>query len=175
MTDYFGGSRARLIKRSVFELIDNGIRDLGWYDSGRNHLSVRFSPKPVDSLETKLSQDLKPNLITLTDEDDNEEELEMGSLSMTTSWNFYVDIYAEDSSVGIDLSRDIRDILQGRHDPNRVSEQGPRLQVYDYDLATPVPIFYCDIENVDRGRVKTFVKPWQKFWYLVGFDIVDSY
>lgn len=172
---YYGGARARLIKLSLYNLINNGIEDLGWFDAGRQHADVTFVADPVDEVYDRLGIDIKPNVIALTDEDDDVDELEMGSNSKITAWDFYIDIYAEDSAVGVDLSSDIRDILMGRHDPNIVSEQGPLLPVYDYNQATPTVIFNCPIENVDRGRVKVWDKPWEKYWYIVHFEIEDSY
>ena len=168
MTDYYGGQRARLIKKSVYEFLKSGLEDLGWFDDGRNHESVRFEARPVtDFINTKLSEDLRPNIITLTDEDDESSELELGSSSRTFRWEFFVDIFAENPSVGIGLSTDIRDILLGLHDSNVVDDQGPVLDVYDYAQATPSVLFSCQLVDVEKNRVKVWEKPWQKYWYIV--------
>lgn len=171
----YGGDRARLIKLSLYNLIKDGIEDIGWFDIGRQHESVSFFDDPIDEVYDRLSIDIKPNIVTLTDEDDDISDLEMGSDAKTVAWDFYVDVYAENSAVGVALSSDIRDILIGRHDTGLVSEQGPLLPVYDYNQATPTVIFNCDIVNVDRGRVKIWDKPWEKYWYIVHFEIEDSY
>lgn len=171
----YGGDRARLIKLSLFNLIKNGIEDIGWFDSGRQHDSVSCFADPIDEVFDRLSIDVKPNIVTLTDEDDDIYELEMGSISKTVTWDFYVDVYAENSAVGVALSSDIRDILIGRHNDSVVNEQGPMLSVHDYNQATPTVIFNCEITNVDRGRVKIWDKPWEKYWYIVHFEVEDSY
>lgn len=171
----YGGQRARLIKLSLYNLIKDAIEDLGWFDDGRQHEDVSFFADPIDEVFDRLSIDVKPNIVTLTDEDDQIEELEMGNIAKATAWDFYIDVYAEDSAVGIALSTDIRDVLIGRHDSSVVDVQGPRLPVYDYNQATPTVILNCDITNVDRGRVKIWDKPWEKYWYIVHFEVEDSY
>ena len=84
MTDYYGGSRARLITTSLYNFINNGINDLGWYDTDRKHLPVTFTPKSFDALNGKLTEDLKPNLISFSDEDDTDSiEIELGNVAIS--------------------------------------------------------------------------------------------
>ena len=171
MTQPVGGRRARLIKNSVYTLIQEGMDELGWFDTGRQHKPVKLIPE-----RKEWNDEILPNLVTVTEEDIDEHSMELGSNLTEFWWEMMVDVYAENSAVGLDLATDIRDLLSGRF--TTVSSVGPNIDVYDLANlgATPVPLFTVEIENVSMGRVRRDApKPYQKYWWVVFFRVVDAY
>ena len=149
-------------------MIRAALTDLGWFDTGRAHLPVLFVAETVDPMT-----EVTLNTLALADEDISDFELEMGSLLSEHRWTFWVDFYAENKSIGIELIGDVRAILEGRL--SSIDRGRPIFQVYDYDQATPTVIFTCEIEDVSVDRARDFPNPWQKNWYSCVFEIVDSY
>lgn len=168
MTQYVGGLRARLIQDSVYNMVHDCLEDLGWFDSGRQHQPVTMIPEALEN-----DTEIKPNIIALDDDNINSIDSEMGSNLAEHQWDMVFDIYAEDNAVGKAIALDIRDILQGRF--TSLGRVAPVVTVYDYTMATPSPIFKCDLENVSYDRVRSATKTWQKFWFVVFFTVVDEY
>ncbi len=168
---YVGGLRDRLIKESVYTLIYDGLDELNWFDTDREHELVQMIPRPLD-----WDEEAKPNLIALSEEDIDESELELGSNFSEFSWDFYVDIYAEDGSIGMHLAGDIRHILSGRF--TSITSVGPVVPVIDYTQAsaTPIELFNVNIEDVAMSRVRRDApKAYQRYWWVIYFRVVDEY
>lgn len=168
MTIYTGGLRARFIKDSVYNMVRDALDDLGWFDPGREHMTVTLLPEPLEDEEA-----IRPNLIALDDDAILSGDSEMGSNLSTHEWDMVFDIYAESASLGQHLAIDIRDILQGRM--STIGRHAPIVKVYDYAQATPVEIFKCDLENISYDRARSATKSWQKHWFIVFFTVVDEY
>jgi hypothetical protein len=75
MTTYVGGLRARLIKESIFQTVNDSLDALGWFTAGRKHLPITFLDTTVAD-----SDSVQKNTLVLNDWDSTEFENEMGSL-----------------------------------------------------------------------------------------------
>lgn len=168
MTDYTGGIRYRLIHESLFRMLEDCLDELGWFDNQPGRENVRFIAEPLP-----VSEEIPLNTLALADFDLIEDEAELGSDYSTTTWTFYVDFYAADKSIGIHLINDVRDIMRGKM--HALGRTAPVLQVYDWTLATPSEIFWCDIQDVILDKPEIPSEAWLKNWYSCRFDLVDSY
>lgn len=167
MTTIVGGLRNRLIRDSVYTMLNDALEDLGWFDSGRQHAALTFTPKAVYETGIEL------NTLSLTYDALTDDDIEIGSNYKEERWTFYLDFYAESDAVGLDLASDMRDVLRGKM-PS-IGRGSPHLVVYDWRLATPPELFRVEIEDVVMDVARNGAKPWQKYWYVVRFDILDCY
>jgi hypothetical protein len=168
MSSVVGGLRARLIRDSIYQCIYDALDELGWFDAGRRHRPIIFTGASVAN-----DEEIAWNTIALSDEDLTESDLEMGSTAVETRWAYYVDFYAEDDSIGKHLIHDVRDLLAGRM--SSIGRAHARVEIYDYRMATPAPIFSVDLEHIEVSRAHDFPKAWQKHWYACRFDVIDAY
>lgn len=168
MSEIVGGIRARLIYDSIYYWTYEALEALGWFDSGRKHGAIRFDGGSVDA-----DEEIPLNTLALTDEDLWELEAELGSNMSENRWTFYLDFFAESDVLGKEMVHDLRDILGGRM--SSIGRDKAHVPVYDYRLATPTIQFYVDIEDLVVDRARDFPKPWQKHWFALRFDVVDSY
>lgn len=168
MTTYVGGLRVRLIQDNLFDMIQDSLDALGWFDSGRDH-----NPVEMVEEEPNWEEPITPNKISVLIESIDDFEAEMGSNLMEERHNVFVDIYAEDDATGMHLSNDIRDILRGKF-PS-IGRTVSRMDVYDKTLATPAQIFAVDIENSRWDRGRSFSESWLRHWFVVSCDLVDVY
>lgn len=168
---YIGGLRARLIHDNLFNVLEDGLDELGWLNTDRNH-----APVTVRKTQVKRDENIEPNVVCITAEDVNEMEAEMGSLLSDNIWSYYVDVYAEDSTLGLHLATDIRDIFSGKFTTS-VSRRGPDIDIYDLSVqsATPIDLFSVEISDVQLDRTRFFEKPYQEYWWVVSFSVLDSY
>lgn len=166
-----GGLRARLIRDNMYDVVNDGLTELGWMNDDRPHNPVEVRIDQVPHGEVA-----EPNIVVVTAEDLFESPMEMGSLAGQHTWMYYIDVYAEDNILGMALATDIRDILQGRF-TSSVSRIGPDVDVYDLrlDLATPHRLFSVEIENVDMNKSRAYEQPYEKFWWVVDFQLLDFY
>lgn len=170
MSVIVGGLRQRLIKDSLFYVLQDSLTQLGWFDGSRgSHLPINFVPEPHEN------EDLIPlNTLTMAELDLREDLLEMGSATgVETTWILYVDFYAENNPLGREVINDVRDILAGRIP--QIGRDDPSIDVYDYRQATPPKLFSVDLENIMVDRAEGFPKPYQKHWYTCRFDVLDCY
>jgi hypothetical protein len=149
-------------------MVNDSLTILGWFDVGRKHTAITFIDSPVGN-----QTEIPLNTLALSDEDEIEHDDELGSQLAEHRWQFYIDFYAENNSVGLHLSRDVRDIVAGRF--GSIGRNAPIVHVYDYTMATPAAIFTVEIENVVRDRAHDFPKKHLQHWYAVRFEIVDHY
>lgn len=163
-----GGLRQRFIKDSLFNMIQESLDAIGWFDSGRNNEPINLIARAVPN-----DEEIPINTLALSSGDLESDDWELGTLLAEHTWMFYVDFYGENDSVATHMIGDVRDILAGRFaDAGRTR---PHVAVYDYRMATPTIQFYCDIEEVMIDRAVDFPKPWQKHWWVCRFMITDYY
>jgi hypothetical protein len=163
-----GGLRERLIGESVHQYLRACLTELGWLTSDRTRRDVHYLGRPAAD-----GENIELNTLAVFSERVRDTELEMGSGLTENAWQWYADIYAGDEALGVHLSGDVRDILRGKM-PS-VGAGRPVIPVLDFTMATPVPIFSVQIENVTRDRAPSFTHAWQQFWFMVPFDVVDDY
>lgn len=168
MTVPVGGLRARLIRESLYQMIHDSLAGLGWFDSGRQHSPVTFNADPIND-PNKIAL----NTSALVDFDTTDVPAEMGTLMEETTWRFYVDMYAESEALGLHFARDVKDLLQGRM--ASIGRTRPDFAAYDYRQATPPVFCYCEILDVRVDRPPTMAHLKDRFWYMVRFDVFDSY
>ena len=168
---YTAGFRARLVRDNMHNFVNQGLSDLGWFDSGRQHQAVVMyaEAKPWD-------EEIKANAVMVTTEGVRESELELGSNLSEQSWEYYVDIIAESESLGIHLATDIRDLLTG-HITDDMTYVGPRVPVYDLSQggATPDLAFMVEAIDVNMDKGRLYNTPTKKHWWQVAFTVVDAY
>jgi hypothetical protein len=165
---YVGGKRDRLIIDNLRNHIVNGLDALGWFDVGRPHRSVTVLSQPVGQ-----DEQLQPNIISISEEDLSETEVELGSHLSDFRWTFAVDVYAENAALGRHLTGDVRGLLTGRF--SSIGYNSPTLDVYDLTLATPIVIFRCELGDIVYGRQRNYSRSFEKYWWTIMFDVVDSY
>lgn len=166
-----GGLRSRLVYDSVWNMINDALTSIGWFDAGREHEDLTFLPEPVDP-----DEEVKLNTVVLTAEDAGTFDIEVGSQFADHNRTFYVDIYAENYSLGEHLAFDLRDIIEGRWPSH--GRDYPGTHIYDYTQGTPPTIGFLEFDfvTVDRAiQSGQFVKPWQKYWWSIAFTATDSY
>jgi len=163
-----GGLRARFIQDSIRVQIIGALMDLGWFYDGRRHAPIRYRAKPADWDET-----VESNTLSITLEDFSDSPSEIGDGTTDDLRTFWVDLFAENDSVGHHLIGDIRDIVAGRF-PS-IGRTGPVFDIYDLRQATPASFVQVDVERVMSDRVEKQPRPWQQFWHFVRFDILDDH
>lgn len=168
MTVYVGGLRARLVHDSVYRMLYDALDLLGWFTPSVTHSPVTFISEPLaPDVQVPL------NTLGLADEDDGGEEIELGSTLQELRWQMYLDFFGENDAISLHLIRDVKDILQGRM--ASAGRTRSIVVVNDYTLATPVPIFTVDIEDVFTDKARDFPQPWLRSWRTCGFTVVDTY
>lgn len=167
MTTLVGGLRRRMIKENFYNMINTALDDLGWYDT--THSSI-----PVKLQNVQINDEVKPNTVGISTEDLNDIDLELGSNLSEDTWATYIDILAEDETIGIHLSGDIFDVLRGKISAiGRTSKSFP---VYDLSTDDVEPIFTVYLDNVHIQRVREWAgHEADRFWWVVGVELVDSY
>jgi hypothetical protein len=160
-----GGLRARLIKDSLYRMLNESLTALGWFDENRNHLPISFPAVPVDD-----GTEIALNTMSLSDGDVLSSEWEMGSDMKEHQWSFFVDFYAEKSTLGLHVAHDIKAILEGSH-PD-IGRERPTFSVYGA-TDPDTELFVAHVEDVSVDRAHGFPNPWQKNWYAVTFTVID--
>jgi len=163
-----GGLRQRLIKDSLFNLVRDGLTDLGWFEASPARRDVKMVAKLIP-----LTEEISPTTIAMAPLDQSERELELGSSAAEIEWEIYFDIFAENEAIGVHLAGDVKAILGGRY-PD-IGRTSPVLPVYDYRQATPSVIFTCDLQDisVDRALLES-PRPWQQYWWQIRVVVVDE-
>ena len=167
-TEIVGGLRRRLIRDNFYYMLYNSLDQLGWFNSTLSEESVQLIPEQLDPLT-----EIKPNKISISTEELNNKEWEMGTNLDEYSWDVYLDIFAENESVGIHLSGDIYDILAGKF--ASIDRGDSKLEVYNVSVDGEPYLFTCELKNIETGRVREWTKPYNKYWWVIGLTIVDYY
>lgn len=167
MTAVQGGLRQRLIKDSFYNLINDGLADLGWLTPSGTRKTVTMRAEPLRS-----DEEITVNSVIVSVDDLQETTLEMGTNGVVGEWVFYVDVYAENESLGVHLIGDVRAILSGRL--ASIGRDHSTLPVLDYRMATPSQIFYCELEDINVVRAQGYAKSWQRYWWSCQVTVVDE-
>lgn len=164
-----GGLRHRFLHDSLRAQIAQALDVLGWHDPGRHHKPVMLIEKP-----THWNVPVEPNTVVVDFVGSDHYEAELGSRLTSEVVVSYVDVYAENDSLGAHLSGDLRDWLRGRLQATPV---GVTFPIYDYRHgATPPAIGYMDIRNVSSLRNNAVnVEVWMRHWFRVRCEITDTY
>ncbi len=164
-----GGLRTRLIFDSIYNMINDSLTSLGWFDAGREHLPVSFISEPLDH-----EAEVALNTLALSADNAVSFDIEMGSNYSEHRRVFFLDFYAESHSLGEHFAYDLRDLLEGRM-PS-IGRSAPIVAVYDYRTQpTPPQIATVHLDFVSVERANDFVKPWQKNWWSIAFTVTDYY
>lgn len=164
---YVGGLRERLIKENLVAFLESGLQEIGWYDSARNHEPVSVTGDHLDP-----SVEIKPNIVSVSFEDEFFEDLEMGSDLQSNLHAVVVDIFAENLPIGQHLKGDVLDLMRGKF--SSISSE-PTLRVYDITQASPTYLFSCYYEDFEVERNRSFEKVHNEFWWSIAVDLVDVY
>lgn len=165
---YTGGARLRLIKDNFADLIDDILSDRGWYQTNSWFTPVSFSDEPLSSAEK-----VPANSVGLSFESFTPTEFELGSSLDRIEWEFFVDIYAEDSSVGVHLAGDLLDALKGKM--ASIGRTSPSFTVKDKTQSPSPPLFICDLEEIEMAKVRESEYQHEKHFYTVGGYVIDYY
>lgn len=168
MTTLVGGLRARFIHDSTFETLRAALDALGWFDSGRRHLPINLIPTAAE-----WDAEIPLNTVAVSSTNTSGEDAELGSNLIDDRTVFYVDIYAQDDALGKHLAYDVRDLLRGKM-PS-IGRARPVLDVLDLSQVPPAPVTIAEIDNVVVDRANSFARDWEKHWWVVRFDVLDSY
>lgn len=167
-----GGIRERLVFDNLYGLVVYTLDQMGWLTSSTERKDVTVIPEPLD-WETEL----KPNLVSVAEEHRRGTEVELGSSLAEVRTTVYVDILAEDASLGRHIQGDLEASLAGRL-PS-IGRTGPVLDVYDIRAATPTKLFTCGLEDIESDRVSLAEglqarRPFQRFLYTTRVVVVDA-
>jgi hypothetical protein len=164
-----GGIRDRLLKDSFHAQIELALNVLGWRDPGRAH-------RPINLIERPEHWDVPvaPNTVTVDFTGSDVDEWEVGSLMTSDVHVGFVEIFAENDSVGTHLANDLRDWLRGRLQATPV---GVTFPIYDYRHGATNPVIgYMDIDAISSVRnVSVTEDIWLRHWYRVRCEIRDTY
>lgn len=164
-----GGLRDRLLKDSFYAIVDQALNTLGWFDSDRYH-------RPINLIEKPQTWDVPVTANTVAVDFTGSEvsEWEVGSRLTSDVHIGYVEIFAENDSLGTHLSNDMRDWLRGRL---QATPTGFTFPIFDYRAgSTPPVIGYMDIDAVSAVRnIAATNDTWLRHWYRVRCEIRDIY
>lgn len=161
-----GGLRVRLIRDSLYAMVEDALTDLGWMNPARQHTPINM----IDT-EVPFDQEIPFNTLSMSWLDNFNNEWEMGSRLTEFRHNVYFDFYAEDDVLGLQMAHDLAAIFEGRF-PS-IGRTNNYFSVYDYSQATPPEIAVCEIEDVSVDKARDFPKPWQRHWWAVNLSVLD--
>ena len=161
-----GRKRLSSINDALYSFVKEGMSELGWLTPAKSRENVQLINEPVD-----YSVEIKPNIVSVTIEDSIDDRVELGSLLSEEMWDCYIDIFAENQAVGQGLVADLAALLRGKF--ASLGLDGTRLSVNDY--RTDEFAFSCEIENVVIERQRNSDRKYQRYWWIIGFDLIDTY
>lgn len=170
MTDPEGGLRDRLVFESFIRKIKTGLAALGWLDPDRHHIPLTVTSTRIDD-----STSVALNTIAISAEDISGDDAEVGSGLSEDSHTFYVDMYAENDALGEHVAGDIRDLLRGKLPSIGVTDAV--LLVKDWTVADDSlapDLFWADIEEVNLQRAHGFSAPFQRHWFSVSCQVIET-
>lgn len=165
---YAGGILYRLVSDSLIAMVQDSLSQLGWFDENRGHLPVTVYTEPADELDS-----VTPNAVAFSMEDIVNDDSELGSNLAEHRAMYFIDIYGESKALALHLAGDVKDILEGRF--TSIGRTESNFEVLDLAAATPSSLFYCDIEEVEVDRNRFGDKPFEKYWWTVGFELVFTF
>jgi hypothetical protein len=165
MSTVVGGKRLRYIKDSLYYMLRDSLTDLDWLTTQPTRKDVTLLAEQIE-----IGKEIKPNVVAISTEDLFGKSMELGSNGQINTWNLFVDIFAESESLGVHLAGDILDILRGKF--ASIGRQFPTLEVSDPNGTV---LFNCPIDNVELNRVREWDKPFNRYWWVIGFELRDAY
>jgi hypothetical protein len=166
---YGGGTRARLINDSIWNTLNSSLTALGWFNSGRRH-----SPITLLAEQVAWDEPITPNTIAFVPENLTDQPWELGSEFSENRWTYYLDFFAEDEDISIQVAGDIMDILRGKL--SLIGRGfGPMIDICDYSQPGHYKIGYITIENVTVTRAPTYPQRWMRYMRTVRFEACDYY
>lgn len=170
-----GGLRSRLVLDSARIAIIAALEDLGWFDATiydnppgmRRHQPVHYIAKPAT-----WDSEVVLNSFAVTSEDVSDDDIGLGG-DIEDTTRCYIDLFAQDDQFGMHLAADMRDILCGKL-PS-IGRSGPFVDVYDFRAATPFAFTTVEVADVRIDRAANTTHPWQDYWYMVRYDLIDEY
>jgi len=164
-----GGIRARLLRDSFHAIVDQALNTLGWLDPARAHRPINLIQKPEH-----WDVPVVPTTVTTEFTSSEVAEWEVGSALTSDLHVAYVEIYAENDSLGLHLSNDVRDWLRGRL---QVGLAGVTFPIFDYRQgSTPPVVGYMDIDDISALRNAAVSSDlWMRHWFRVRCEIRDTY
>jgi hypothetical protein len=165
---YAGGILYRIVSDSLVQMVTDSLDQLNWFATDRGHLPVVMYPEPLDA-----SESTKPNAVAFSMEDIVNADIELGSHLSEHRCMYFIDVYGESKALALHLGGDIKDILEGRF-PS-IGRGDNHFEVLDLAHATPTTLFYCDIEEVEIDRNRFGDRPYEKFWWTIGFELVFAF
>jgi hypothetical protein len=165
-----GGARSRLIRENLLGLVTEILDALGHLDpTAKGRKPVIVEAEPVD-----WQHKVEFNTVGVSYGDRPDvEPAETGSNLGRYIRTFYVDFFCENESVGIQLSDDTRDALQGLM-PS-IGRGSEWFTVLDLRQPTPTPLFDVEITSVASDKARSFPHSWTNHWYVVVVEIEDTY
>jgi hypothetical protein len=168
-----GGLRSRLILDSVRFAVITTLEHRGWFEPTvydnppgvRRHQPFRYIARPVD-----WSDDIRPNAIAISSEDISDDDLGFGG-EVEDILELYIDLFAQDDSLGWQVAYDIRDSVLGKFD----GAAGPQIDVYDFRQATPAPFTTVDVDLIEVDRSQGEARQWQRHWFMLHLVVLDDY
>lgn len=167
MSGYVGGKRLACIQDSFYRMVSDSMGELGWLTS------VPGTRSDVTILAEQINPgtEIRPNQVGISSEDLTDREMELGSNLAENRWDIFIDIFAENEFVGVALAGDVFDILRGKI--AAISRTGTAFPVYDY--TDDSIMFNCYLENIEINRIRDWDRPYNKYWWVVACQIVDTY
>jgi hypothetical protein len=168
-----GGLRTRLVLDSVRFAVITALQQEGWFDptvydtppGERRHRPFRYITRPVD-----WAQNIQPNAIAISPEDLADEPLAFGG-EVEDAMELYIDVFAQDDSLGWQASYDIRDSLLGKT-KNAV---GPQIDIYDFRQPSPAPFTTVDVDLIEVDQSQGEARIWQRYWFMLHLIVLDDY
>lgn len=169
-----GGLRTRYLQDSFFNMLEDALTQLGWFAEDRYHSPIYMIDGDVSETDSEQKETPIPfNTLSVSWDSYFDNEFEMGSTLVEANQLCYVDFYAEDDSVGQHLIYDVLAIVSGRM-PS-IGRDSATFDVYDYSLATPAKIFYCELRDPLVDRARNVIKPWQRHWWSLQVRVLDYF
>lgn len=164
-----GGLIDRLVEDAAHAMYADALTTLGWFASHPSRQPVLFTTEPLPP-----GQEIKPNLLALTSDDMPPDEVELGSDLAEYAHTFYLDIYAEDDSVGKHLAGDCRSIAEGKMPSAGRTTRALPVWAPGADPDVDEPAFVALIEDIVMERVyRETPRSWERHWWTVRFDVVE--
>lgn len=168
-----GGLRTRLVLDSVRFAVTSAMQQQGWFDATvhdtpagvRRHLPFRYVTRPLD-----WSQNIQPNAIAISPEDIADEPLALGG-EVEDASEIYIDVFAQDDSLGWQVSYDIRDSLLGKV----ANSVGPQIDIYDFRQPTPAPFTTVDVDLIEVDQSQGEARVYQRYWFMLHLIVLDDY
>lgn len=156
-TTYAGGMLDRLLTLSLWNMIEDTLDELGWRDTGRGLGPITIFRGSIDPYEP-----IESNTLAVSLEGIDDDPAELGSDATFDHYGITIDFFGATAATSKHVAGDVRDILRGKMPA--AGRTAPRLDVLDYNLATPAVLFTAEIERVRSDPASGFTQEWLRYW-----------